>query len=261
LQLARTASHQSCSTQRAQPAAHTTVVRLSRSDLNSDFSELQEALGVSVEEDLLRLALTHRSYAYESGGLPTNERLEFLGDSVLGLLITSELFHRYPEFEESQLSPLRAGVVNSRALADVARTIGIGKFLLIGRGEEVTGGRDKNSMLADSLEALFGAIYLQHGYEIAAKVILRLLEPTLKSALQLGTSLDSKTALQVLAAAKSMGVPTYEVEDFGPAHNKSFTAAALLGGVRYPEGSGKSKREAEQVAAKLAYEVITTLNS
>ena len=233
---------------------------MSRSDLNSDFSELQEALGVSVEEDLLRLALTHRSYAYESGGLPTNERLEFLGDSVLGLLITSELFHRYPEFEESQLSPLRAGVVNSRALADVARTIGIGKFLLIGRGEEVTGGRDKNSMLADSLEALFGAIYLQHGYEIAAKVILRLLEPTLKSALQLGTSLDSKTALQVLAAAKSMGVPTYEVEDFGPAHNKSFTAAVLLGGVRYPEGSGKSKREAEQVAAKLAHEAITTLN-
>ena len=116
-------------------------------------------------------------------------------------------------------------------------------------------------MLADSLEALFGAIYLQHGYEVAAKVILNLLEPTLKSALQLGTSLDSKTALQVLAASKNLGAPTYEVEDFGPAHTKSFTAVVLLGGVRYPEGAGKSKREAEQIAAKAAYEALTTLNS
>ena len=187
--------------------------------------------------------------------------MEFLGDSVLGLLITSELFHRYPELDESQLSPLRSGVVNTRALANVARSLNLGKYLLIGKGEEVTGGRDKNSILADSLEALFGAIYLDHGYESAAQVILKLLEPALATALQLGTSLDSKSALQELTSALGLGVPAYEITDTGPDHDKSFTAQAIVAGKRYPLGNGKSKREAEQEAAKNAHQELSTLNS
>ncbi|HLS45574.1 MAG TPA: ribonuclease III domain-containing protein, partial [Ornithinicoccus sp.] len=131
-------------------------------------ADLAEALGVPIDPGLLRRALTHRSYAYEHGGLPTNERLEFLGDAVLGLVITASLYHNHPELPEGQLAKLRASVVNMRALADVARGIGkggLGPYLLLGKGEEATGGRDKASILADTLEALIGAIYLQHGMD------------------------------------------------------------------------------------------------
>src|ERR671913_691604 len=131
---------------------------------------LEEAFGVPIEPDLLERALTHRSYAYENGGLPTNERLEFLGDSVLGVVITSALFHNHPDLPEGQLAKLRASVVNMRALADVARRLGptgLGTYVRLGRGEEVTGGRDKASILADTLEALLGAVYVQHGLDVA----------------------------------------------------------------------------------------------
>ena len=148
-------SHQSSSTLLAQHAAPITVVRFSRSDL---YSRLTEVLGISVKDELLQLALTHRSFSYENGGVPTNERLEFLGDSVLGLLITQALFERYPALDESKLSPLRSSVVSTRALATIARDLELGQYLRIGKGEESTGGRDKNSLLADSLEALVGAI-------------------------------------------------------------------------------------------------------
>src|SRR4029450_4337381 len=141
---------------------------------------LEKAFGVPLDPGLLERALTHRSYAYENGGLPTNERLEFLGDSVLGVLITSALFDNHPELPEGQLAKLRASVVNMHALADVARTLGpqgLGHHLLLGKGEETTGGRDKASILADTLEALLGAIYLEHGLETTAKVIHRLFDP------------------------------------------------------------------------------------
>src|ERR1043165_9718236 len=141
---------------------------------------LEEAFGVPLDPVLLERALTHRSYAYENGGLPTNERLEFLGDSVLGVVITSALFHNHPDLPEGQLAKLRASVVNMHALADVARTLGpegLGPHLLLGKGEEPTGGRDKGSILADTLEALLGAIYLQHGLDTAATVIHRLFDP------------------------------------------------------------------------------------
>ena len=150
--------------------------------------------------------------------------------------------------------------MNTRALAQVARSLYLGKYLLIGKGEEVTGGREKNSILADSLEALFGAIFLSHGYEIAAKVILKLLEPALATALQLGASLDSKSALQELTSALGLGVPSYEITDSGPDHDKSFTAQAIVEGKKYPIGLGKSKREAEQMAAQLAHQELSTLN-
>ncbi len=247
------ASSQSCNTQHVQPAVPTTAVRSSRSDLTAN---LTERLGISVTGELLELALTHRSFAYESGGLPTNERLEFLGDSVLGLIITEELYFKFPDLDESRLSPLRSGVVNTKALAVIARELTLGEFVRIGKGEESSGGRDKNSILADSLEAIVGAIYLEHGLEVTTKKVLEWFTPLIESANAQGSGIDGKTALQELAAARGLSVPEYEIEESGPDHDKSFTACVLLSGERFAQGEGKSKREAEQVAAKLALEVL-----
>ncbi len=205
---------------------------------------------------MLELALTHRSFAYESGGLPTNERLEFLGDSVLGLVVTEELYQKFPELDESRLSPLRSGVVNMRALAAIAREFNLGAFVRIGKGEESSGGREKNSILADSLEALVGAIYLDHGFALTTQVIMKWFAPVIESANAQGLGLDGKTALQELAAAKNLSAPEYEVTDSGPDHDKSFTAIAIVGGERFAPGEGKSKREAEQIAARIAYESL-----
>ncbi|CAB4606402.1 unannotated protein [freshwater metagenome] len=212
------------------------------------------ALGTSVSSDLLELALTHRSYAYEFGGLPTNERLEFLGDSVLGLVVTEELYTKFPDLDESRLSPLRSGVVNMRALAQIARELELGQYLRIGKGEETTGGRDKNSILADSFEALVGAIYLDLGFEKTQEIILKWFRPSIESANAQGIGIDSKTALQELCAARGLGTPEYEITESGPDHDKSFTAAAIISSEKFETGEGKSKREAEQAAAKLAYD-------
>lgn len=208
---------------------------------------------------MLELAFTHRSFAYESGSSSTNERLEFLGDSVLGLIVTEELYKRYPEFDESRLSPLRSGVVNMRALADIARGLDLGQYILLGKGEEVTGGRDKHSLLADALEALIGAIYLQCGFTQCSEIVAKLITPTMNSAVARGAGLDGKTALQELAAALGKGVPEYVVSEEGPDHDKNFTAVAMLSGQALSEGTGKSKREAEQIAARAAYESLKTL--
>lgn len=216
-----------------------------------------ESLDLSLSEELVNLALTHRSFAYESGGLPTNERLEFLGDSVFGLVITEELYRRFPEMDESKLSPLRSGVVSTRALAEVARGLRLGDILRLGKGEEVTGGRDKSSILADALEALFGAIYLQHGLTGARSAILALMSVSIEDSLSRGAMLDGKTALQELLAARSLGVPEYEIAESGPDHAKEFQATAIVAGQRISVGRGKSKREAEQEAARLAYEVLS----
>ncbi|MSO42998.1 MAG: ribonuclease III [Candidatus Planktophila sp.] len=217
---------------------------------------LNEQLGVVIEPSLLELVFTHRSFAYESTNKETNERLEFLGDSVLGLIVTEELYKRYPDFDESRLSPLRSGVVNMRALADIARELDLGRHIRLGKGEEVTGGRDKNSLLADALEALIGAIYLQFGFEICTQIVSRLIASTMDSAVARGAGLDGKTALQELVAALNKGVPEYLVSEEGPDHDKNFTAVAMVAGVGISEGIGKSKREAEQIAARIAYESL-----
>jgi ribonuclease III len=208
---------------------------------------------------LLELAFTHRSFAYESGTKETNERLEFLGDSVLGLIVTEELYLRYPDLDESRLSPLRSGIVNMRALADIARTLDLGKYIRLGKGEEVTGGRDKNSLLADALEALIGAIYLELGFESTTEVVRSLIKETLESAMAKGAGLDGKTALQELVSSLSKGTLEYQVTETGPDHDKSFTAVAMVSGEAIAEGVGKSKREAEQSAARAAYEILATL--
>lgn len=219
---------------------------------------LNEALGVELEPSLLELAFTHRSFAYESASKETNERLEFLGDSVLGLIVTEELYKRYPDFDESRLSPLRSGVVNMRALADIARGLQLGQYIRLGKGEEVTNGRDKNSLLADALEALIGAIYMQFGFAQCTEIVRKLITPTMDSAVARGAGLDGKTALQELAASLDKGAPEYIVSEEGPDHDKNFTAVAMLSGQVMSEGTGKSKREAEQVAARAAYEALKT---
>ncbi|HEX6969162.1 MAG TPA: ribonuclease III [Micromonosporaceae bacterium] len=223
-------------------------------------ADLEEALGVTLDPELLERALTHRSYAYENGGLPTNERLEFLGDSVLGLVITSALFHRHPDLPEGQLAKLRASVVNMRALADVARGLGehgLGPHLLLGKGEEATGGRDKASILADTLEALLGAIYVQHGLDTAAEVVHRLFDRLMVESARRGAALDWKTSLQELTAALGLGVPEYQVDEAGPDHAKTFVAWAVVAGERYGGAAGRTKKEAEQQAAEAAWRVLS----
>ncbi|MGY1746651.1 ribonuclease III [Blastococcus sp. SYSU D00695] len=218
------------------------------------------ALGVELPGGLLALALTHRSFAYENGGLPTNERLEFLGDSVLGLVVTDELYRSQPDLPEGQLAKLRASVVNMTSLAGVARRLGdggIGPHLLLGRGEETTGGRDKDSILADAMEALIGALHLGLGLDVAAAIVHRLFDPLLAEAATRGAGLDWKTSLQELGAARGLGAPTYVVEDTGPDHAKSFTAAVLLSGTEYGRGGGRTKKAAEQGAAEAAWRALT----
>ncbi|HEY9388256.1 MAG TPA: ribonuclease III [Mycobacteriales bacterium] len=225
----------------------------------SSTAPLLAALGVSLEPRLLERALTHRSYAYEHGGLPTNERLEFLGDAVLGLVVTDALFQRHPDLPEGQLAKLRASVVNMRALADVARTLGpggLGAHLRLGRGEEVTRGRDKASILADTLEAVLGAVYLDHGLDTAGKVVHRLFDPVMADAAQRGAGLDWKTSLQELTAATALGVPEYSVSEEGPDHEKHFTAIVRVAGEVLGSGVGRSKKQAEQMAAEAAWKIL-----
>ncbi|HXP58834.1 MAG TPA: ribonuclease III, partial [Streptosporangiaceae bacterium] len=171
-----------------------------------------------LSDDILERALTHRSYAYENGGLPTNERLEFLGDSVLGLVVTDTLFRGYPKMPEGQLAKLRAAVVQMGALADVARDLSLGSYVRLGRGEEVTGGRNKSSILADTLEALIGAVYLDRGLGEASTLVRRLFDPLIESSARLGAGLDWKTSLQELTATVGIGVPEYAVTESGPDH-------------------------------------------
>ncbi|WP_446221489.1 ribonuclease III [Nocardia sp. IBHARD005] len=226
----------------------------------ADHASLLTALGVDVRPELLRLALTHRSYAYENGGLPTNERLEFLGDSVLGLSITERLYTEHPEKSEGELAKLRASVVNMHALAEVARGLGdggLGQYLLLGKGEELTGGRDKPSILADGMESLLGAVHLEHGIDTARGVVLRLFAELLERGPRMGAGLDWKTSLQELTAERGLGVPAYEITSTGPDHNKEFTATTVIAGRPYGSGIGRSKKEAEQQAAGTAYKALT----
>jgi ribonuclease-3 len=226
----------------------------------ADQDDLAGVLGVRVDADLLRRALTHRSYAYEHGGLPHNERLEFLGDAVLGIVVTDTLYRQHPDLTEGKLAKLRASVVNMRALADIARGIGpdgLGAFLRLGRGEESTGGRDKSSILADTVEAVLGAIYLEHGIEGAARVIHALFDTLIHDVANSGAGLDWKTSLQELTAERGLGVPEYVMSAEGPDHEKTFTARASVAGQTFTACTGRSKKEAEQAAAETAWRVIT----
>jgi ribonuclease-3 len=223
-------------------------------------SGLADALGVELDAELLRRALTHRSYAYEHGGLPHNERLEFLGDSVLGVVVTETLYRSHPDLPEGKLAKLRASVVNMRALADIARGIGpdgLGAYLYLGRGEETTGGRDKSSILADALEAVLGAVFVEHGLPVSERVVHALFDTIMRDAAESGAGLDWKTSLQELTSDRGLGVPDYLMSSVGPDHEKTFTAQAIVAGVRYSACVGRSKKEAEQGAAETAWRALT----
>jgi ribonuclease-3 len=220
-------------------------------------AKLLSALNVQLSAEMLERALTHRSFAYENGGLPTNERLEFLGDSVLGLIVTDTLFREFPDLPEGQLAKLRAAVVNMRALAGVARGLRLGDYVYLGKGEEGTGGRDKSSILADTLEAVIGAVYLDRGLPEADALVHRLFDPVIARSARLGAGLDWKTSLQELTAAEILGVPEYIVQESGPDHQKSFRASVRIGGRTFGSGEGRSKKEAEQQAAETAWNMIS----
>ena len=223
-----------------------------------DPAELLSALSVPVSPETLERALTHRSYAYENGGLPTNERLEFLGDSVLGLVVTDTLFSSYPSLPEGHLAKLRAAVVQMNALADVARELGLGLYVRLGRGEEGTGGRDKPSILADTLEAVIGATYVDCDLDTASDLVHRLFDPVIERSALLGAGLDWKTSLQELTAVQGLGVPEYHVDDSGPDHQKVFHAVVRVGGRDLGTGQGRSKKAAEQQAAEAAWRALST---
>ena len=212
-------------------------------------ADLTAAIGVEIGEDLLELALTHRSYSYENGGVANNERLEFLGDSILGQAVTVMLYLENPDLDEGDLAKRRASLVSAVALAEVARRIGLGAHLRLGRGEELTGGREKSSILADAVEAIIGAAYLSLGGDVATELVLRLIRPLFDDPARFGAAMDPKTSLQELAARLGHGLPTYLVTDSGPDHLKRFTASVLLDGIAIATGHGSSKKQAEMAAA------------
>lgn len=207
------------------------------------------SLGVDVDPALLELALTHRSWAFEHGGAPHNERLEFLGDAILGQAVTVKLYRDFPDLDEGQLAKRRAALVSSVALAEIARRIELGAQLRLGVGEERTGGRGKDSILADTVEAVIGAVYLSTDPETAAAFVLRLIEPLLDDPERFTVALDPKTTLQELAAARGLPHPQYEVTSEGPDHDRRFTARVELDGA-VGVGSGTSKKAAELAAAR-----------
>lgn len=219
-------------------------------------ASLVEKLGVDIDPELLERALTHRSYAYEHGGIPNNERLEFLGDSVLGLAVTVMLFTTLPDLDEGELAKRRASVVSTVALAEVARAIGLGEHLRLGRGEEQTGGRDKDSILADTMEAVFGATFLSAGPDAATELVLRLTEPLLADPERYGAAMDPKTSLQELAARLGATPPMYSIESDGPDHHRVFTATVRVGDLT-SSGVGTSKKTAEMAAALNAWRLLS----
>ncbi|GAB2458322.1 ribonuclease III [Xylanimonas ulmi] len=220
---------------------------------------LLEKLGVHLDPELLVLALTHRSFAHEAGGIPTNERLEFLGDTVLGLVVTDALYRRHPDLPEGELAKMRAATVSQRSLAAVARSLGLGSYVLLGKGEIRTRGFEKDSILSDTVEALLGATYLSHGLEVARDLVHRLVDDTLDAAAGLGAGLDWKTSLQEAAAARGFDAPVYHVEFEGPEHARRFHAQVTAGPV-LGLGSGSAKKHAEQEAAEQAYHAIQALD-
>jgi ribonuclease-3 len=219
---------------------------------------LERILGVRFGDTSLRdTALTHRSFAFEEGLEVNNERLEFLGDAVLGLVVTDMAYREFPDMPEGELAKLRAAIVNMSALADVARDLDLGRHVLLGKGEEMSGGRDKSSILADALEAILGSVYLDLGASSARTLIERLFRPRMIAYVRGEGERDYKTILQELASADVGSLPEYRLTERGPDHQKEFTAVVYLAGQAWGSGIGRSKKEAEQQAAHEAYRRLT----
>jgi len=222
----------------------------------SQLAGVLDQLGIRVDAQLMDLALTHRSWAYENGRGATNERLEFLGDSILGAIVTEHIFRCYPDRSEGQLAKVRAAVVSGHCLAQVARDLTIGSVLKLGRGEIATHGEAKDSILADALEAVVGAVHLTGGFLASAAFVHHIFDPIIVDAMDLGAGLDWKSSLQELTSSLNAGTPDYSCEVSGPDHERIFSAEVRVRGELLGSGVATSKRGAEQKAAEVAYETL-----
>ena len=210
---------------------------------------LSNRLGVDIEPQLLELALTHRSYSYEHGNIPNNERLEFLGDSVLGFVVTAHIHDLLTNLPEGELTKVKNAVVSAMALAKVAGEIGLGEFLRLGKGEEQTGGREKANLLADAFEAILGAAYVSKGLDAAESIVRRFIFPLLEDPDSLRANSDPKTTLQERLQAESKPAPVYETRHEGPDHDRTFFSVVSVDEKLLGEGQGRSKKLAETSAA------------
>lgn len=210
---------------------------------------LGKSLGVDIEPQLLELALTHRSYSYENGRGPNNERLEFLGDAILGFLVTSHIHDHFSDMDEGNLTKLKNAVVSAPALAQAASSINLGEYLLLGKGEIQTGGREKMNLLADTFEAVLGAAYVSKGLEAAKTIVNQHILPLLDSAEDLLLSADPKTTLLESMQQQGKAVPVYQTTHEGPDHDRTFFANLLIDGQVVASASGRSRKQAETNAA------------
>jgi len=225
--------------------------------VSEDFDAFSRRLGHSfAQPELLDLALTHRSWCAEHPGTASNERLEFLGDSVLGLAVTDHIFSSYPDVAEGQLAKVRATVVSAPTLGAVAREIDLGAVLRLGKGEEQSGGRHKQSILADALEAVIGAVYVDADWKRARDMVLRLLGDRIAVASTGPGGEDFKTRLQEHVARRFDAAPSYVLAEKGPDHGKRFFATVLVEGAELGRGEGTSKKQAEQDAARVAWDAL-----
>ena len=222
--------------------------------MTTSLEKLAEKIGYKFsDKSLLETAMRHSSWTAENIGFESNERLEFLGDSVIGFVVADIMYRRYPDFDEGKLTDLRKIVVNMNALSRVATQLGLGEFILLGRGEEAGGGREKTSILANALEAVFAAVYLDSDALSAYALVRSLLSESIDEALAALKQLDAKSQLQELCSRLDNPVPEYRVTDEGPDHAKTFYAAVYIGNDWMGAGSGRSKKVAEELAAQQAF--------
>lgn len=220
------------------------------------FDALSEKLGVEINRELLRLAMTHRSYSYEHGNIPNNERLEFLGDSVLGFVVTSHIYETLTDLAEGEMTKVKNAVVSARALAVVAAELGLGEYLLLGKGELATDGRNKPNLLADAFEAILGAAYMSNGFDAARALVEKFVFPLLDNPDEIRANSDPKTTLQERIQALGRGTPTYKTRFEGPDHDRDYFSILLINGDEISHGEGRTKKNAETAAAVKALDVL-----
>ena len=217
---------------------------------------LSEKLGVEINRELLKLAMTHRSYSYEHGNIPNNERLEFLGDSVLGFVVTSHIYETLSDLPEGEMTKVKNAVVSARALAVVAAELGLGEYLLLGKGELATDGRNKPNLLADAFEAILGAAYMSNGFDAARALVEKFVFPLLENPDEIRANSDPKTTLQERIQALGRGTPTYKTRFEGPDHDRDYFSTLLINGEEISNGEGRTKKNAETAAAIKALDVL-----
>jgi ribonuclease-3 len=217
---------------------------------------LSEKLGVEINRELLKLAMTHRSYSYEHGNIPNNERLEFLGDSVLGFVVTSHIYETLTNLPEGEMTKVKNAVVSARALAVVAAELSLGEYLLLGKGELATDGRNKPNLLADAFEAILGAAYMSNGFDAARALVEKFVFPLLDNPDEIRANSDPKTTLQERIQALGRGTPNYKTRFEGPDHNRDYFSTLYVNGEEISHGEGRTKKNAETAAAVKALEIL-----